>query len=78
MAMLLEKQETKQHHAKEKEMASWQERAKVTAQALVVAAGSAYNVATGDIRKAAFDIAKGYGTTTSRQIEDEIKRHIRK
>ncbi|BCW74717.1 hypothetical protein NicSoilB11_10420 [Arthrobacter sp. NicSoilB11] len=59
-------------------MASWQERAKATAQALIVAAGSTYNVATGDIQKAAFDIAKDYGTTTSRQIEDEIKRHIRK
>jgi hypothetical protein len=59
-------------------MTSWQERAVAAAKALVVAAGSAYNVATGDIQQAAFDIAKDYGTTSSRQIEDEIKRHIRK
>lgn len=59
-------------------MSSWQERAKATAKALVVAAGSAYNVATGDIQQAAYDIAKDYGTTSARQIEDEIKRNIRK
>lgn len=59
-------------------MSSWQERAAAAARALLVAAGSAYNVATGDIQRAAADIARDYGTTTSRQVEDEIKRHIRK
>jgi hypothetical protein len=59
-------------------MTSWQARAGAAAKALIVAAGSAYNVATGDIQQAAFDISKDYANTTSRQIEDEIKRHIRK
>lgn len=59
-------------------MTSWQQQAKAIAQSLLVAAGSAYNVATGDIQKAAADISKQYGTTSSRQIEDEIRRHIKK
>jgi hypothetical protein len=59
-------------------MTSWQERAAAAAKALVVAAGSAYNVATGDVERAAYNIARDYGTTSARQIEEEIRRHIRK
>lgn len=56
----------------------WQREAYAVAQALIVAAGSAYNVATGDIQRAASDLSRRYGTTTARQIEDEIRRQIKK
>jgi hypothetical protein len=61
-------------------MTSWQEQAKAAAKALILAAGTAHNVATADIAGAAKDIstAKNYPSSTTRQIEDEIKKHIRK
>lgn len=61
-------------------MTTWQEQAKAAAQALIVAAGTAHNVATADIAGAAKDlsVAKNYPSATTRQIEQEIKKHIRK
>ena len=59
-------------------MATWQDRAKAAAKALVITAGTAYNVATGDIQSAAATIAREHATTSSRQIEAEIRRHIKK
>ena len=59
-------------------MTTWQDRAKAAAKALIITAGTAYNVATGDIQSAANTISKEYGTTSSKQIEEEIRRHIRK
>lgn len=70
--------QTKQYSCKGECRVELARTSKATAQALILAAGSAYNVATGDIQRAAHDIAKDYGTTMSRQIEEEIKRHIRK
>ena len=65
---------------KEQQMTSWQEQAKASAQSLIVAAGMASAVAQADIANAAKEIsvAKNYPNLTVRQIEDEIKRHIRK
>ena len=59
-------------------MTSWQDRAYAAAQALIVSVGSAYNVATSDIQSAAAKISREYGTTTARQIEQEIRRQIEK
>lgn len=50
---------------------------KEAAKALVFAAGLAAHVAQVDIQRAAYDIAKKYGETRSREIEADIARHIR-
>lgn len=44
---------------------------------LIFAAGLAANVAQADIRQAAASLARQYGTTSARQIEAEIARHLR-
>lgn len=48
------------------------------AKTLVFAAGMASAVQTADIQKAASTIARNYGETSARQIESEIREHIRK
>lgn len=48
------------------------------AKGLIVAAGLATNVAQADIQSAASTLARKYGETSSREIEAEIARAIRK
>jgi hypothetical protein len=44
---------------------------------LAVMAGLATNVAQADIARAAADLAKEYGTSSSREVEAEIARRLR-
>ncbi|MFC5287618.1 hypothetical protein ACFPM7_11210 [Actinokineospora guangxiensis] len=44
---------------------------------LVVVAGLAANVAQADIARAAADLAKEYGKSSSREVEAEIARRLR-
>ncbi|PKI89851.1 hypothetical protein CW368_11825 [Actinomycetales bacterium SN12] len=48
------------------------------AKALVFAAGMASAVGGADVQSAAATIARNYGETSARQIEAEIREHIRK
>jgi hypothetical protein len=59
---------------------TWQEQAKAAAKSLIVAAGMASSVASADIGSAAkqISVGKNYPNVTTRQIEEEIKKHIRK
>jgi hypothetical protein len=54
----------------------WKDEVVGVGQALIVAAGSAVMVATGNIEKAASDLARKYGETNSQQIRSEIKTYI--
>lgn len=48
------------------------------AKALLFAAGMASAVAGADVQAAASTIARNYGETSARKIEEEIREHIRK
>lgn len=50
---------------------------KEAAKALLVSAGMAINVAQADIQRAAADMARQYGISSSREIEAEIALHLR-
>lgn len=57
---------------------SWQQQAKAYAQSLAIGVGSSVTFATGNIEQAAKDIAKRYPGAHAREVEAEIRRHIRK
>jgi hypothetical protein len=48
------------------------------AKALVFAAGMASAVQTANVQSAASTIARNYGEISARQIEEEIREHIKK
>lgn len=59
-------------------MSNWQQRALDAARALILAAGTAHNVATADIQSRATVISKDYPTVRLEEIASEIRSHIQK